>query len=109
MGSFKDVYASLTKLVKGIVNKASKNYDSDYRSYYCAICAEKNKQGADDSMGQNEARFVIIADSVSFHICARHHPNPKIGDLAHEIAAYFEKNELIWTDLYVMSRDSRIF
>ena len=110
MSSLKDAGASLSLLVNGLTDYAFRKHDAVHRSIYCEICAaQKNGEGSVDHIGQNEARFVLIADSHGIRVCSQHHPNPKVGELSKELHEYLEKNDLVWTDLYVMDHDSRKF
>jgi hypothetical protein len=110
MSSFKDVCASLSLLLKGLTDFTFRKHDAAHRSIYCEICAlNKNGEIPVDHIGQNEARFVIIAGSRPFRLCTDHHPNAKVGALSDELHEYLEQHDLVWTDLYVMDHDSRKF
>ena len=110
MSSFKDVGASLGHLAKGLIDYAFQKHDAAHRSIYCEVCATQKVSGSPvDRIGQNEARFVIIANSRSLHVCSQHHPNSKVGELSDELHEYLDQNDLVWTDLYVMDHDSRKF
>ena len=110
MSSFKDVRSSFSLLVQGVISAAFRKHDAAHRSIYCEICAAaKTEQGEADRIGQNEARFVLIAGSRPFRLCSEHHPNAKVGGLSDELHEYLEQHDLIWTDLYVMDHDSRKF
>lgn len=110
MSSFRDVYTSLVLLIKSLVNRVVEKQNEQYFSMYCEVCADmKNDTGEERRIGAHEARFVLIASSYELRICSHHHPNPKIGKLSHQLHAYLEKNDLIWTDLHVVDSDARKF
>lgn len=110
MSSLKDVGASLSLLIKGLTDYAFQKHDAAHRSIYCDVCAaKKNSEGHGDHIGENEARFVLIANSQGIRVCSQHHPNSKIGEHSDELHEYLDQRDLVWTDLYVMDHDSRKF
>lgn len=110
MSSFKDVCASFSLFMKSLIGQIAKRHEEQYLSMYCEICADATSGTPEEHrVGAHEARFVLIAGSCELRICSHHHPNPKIGKLSHQLHAYLEKNDLIWTDLYVVDHDARKF